>query len=35
MEAQNIELNARLTQFDIATRRMPAGVSLIKALGRG
>ena len=33
--AQNIELTARLTQVDIATRRMTADVSLIKALGGG
>ena len=33
--AQNIELTARLTQVDIATRRLTADVSLIKALGGG
>jgi hypothetical protein len=35
IEAQDIELNARLRQVDIATRRMTADVSLIKALGGG
>jgi NodT family efflux transporter outer membrane factor (OMF) lipoprotein len=33
--AQNIELAARLSDVDIRTRRMVAGVSLIKALGGG
>ena len=35
IEAQNIELAARLAQVDIATRRMTADVSLVKALGGG
>jgi len=33
--AQNIELSARLSDADIRTRRMTAGVLLIKALGGG
>jgi outer membrane protein, multidrug efflux system len=33
--AQNVELNARLGEIDIHTRRMTANVSLIKALGGG
>jgi outer membrane protein, multidrug efflux system len=35
IEAQDIELNARLRQVDIATRRMTVDVSLIRALGGG
>lgn len=35
VEAQNIELTARLSDADIRTRRMTASVLLIKALGGG
>lgn len=35
VEAQNIELSARLTEADIKTRQMTSSVLLIKALGGG
>jgi outer membrane protein, multidrug efflux system len=35
VQAQNLELAARLSDADIRTRRMVAGVLLIKALGGG